>query len=279
MKTKKRRVFSLGAAVVVLVCAFALSPFVIMILGSFKPNMALSVVPVDFSPLRNVTLKNYIEVTQTVNVFQAYLNSLGLMLFVVGSEVLLSVMAGYIFAVKEFRMKRVLFAMVIVTMMMPRQLLLVPNFMVAKKLRLIDSIGGAALTTINASYGIFLTRQYVLSISRDFYESARIDGCGELGIFARIVLPLSKPVMAAVAISSMFTVWNDYLWQNIMLTSGKNQTVPLMLAYLSNKSKSGIPAFGIQLSGSVISVIPLLIFFMIFQKWFIEGVSAGGVKE
>ena len=77
----------------------------------------------------------------------------------------------------------------------------------------------------------------------------------------------------------MFTVWNDYLWQNIMLTSGKNQTVPLMLAYLSNKSKSGIPAFGIQLSGSVISVIPLLIFFMIFQKWFIEGVSAGGVKE
>ena len=279
MKTKKRRIFSLGAAVVVLVCAFALSPFVIMILGSFKPNMALSVVPVDFSPLRNVTLKNYIEVTQTVNVFQAYLNSLSLMLFVVGSEVLLSVMAGYIFAVKDFRMKRVLFAMVIVTMMMPRQLLLVPNFMVAKKLKLIDSIGGAALTTINASYGIFLTRQYVLSITKDFYESARIDGCGELGIFARIVLPLSKPVMAAVAISSMFTVWNDYLWQNIMLTSGKNQTVPLMLAYLSNKSKSGIPAFGIQLSGSVISVIPLLIFFMIFQKWFIEGVSAGGVKE
>ena len=279
MKTKKRRIFSLGAAVVVLACAFALSPFVIMILGSFKPNMALSVVPVDFSPLRNVTLKNYIEVTQTVNVFQAYLNSLSLMLFVVGSEVLLSVMAGYIFAVKDFRMKRVLFAMVIVTMMMPRQLLLVPNFMVAKKLKLIDSIGGAALTTINASYGIFLTRQYMLSISRDFYESARIDGCGELGIFARIVLPLSKPVMAAVAISSMFTVWNDYLWQNIMLTSGKNQTVPLMLAYLSNKSKSGIPAFGIQLSGSVISVIPLLIFFMIFQKWFIEGVSAGGVKE
>ncbi len=279
MKTKKRRIFSLGAAVVVLACAFALSPFVIMILGSFKPNMALSVVPVDFSPLRNVTLKNYIEVTQTVNVFQAYLNSLRLMFFVVGSEVLLSVMAGYIFAVKEFRMKRVLFAMVIVTMMMPRQLLLVPNFMVAKKLKLIDSIGGAALTTINASYGIFLARQYMLSISRDFYESARIDGCGELGIFARIVLPLSKPVMAAVAISSMFTVWNDYLWQNIMLTSGKNQTVPLMLAYLSNKSKSGIPSFGIQLSGSVISVIPLLIFFMIFQKWFIEGVSAGGVKE
>ena len=258
MKTKKRRIFSLGAAVVVLACAFALSPFVIMILGSFKPNMALSVVPVDFSPLRNVTLKNYIEVTQTVNVFQAYLNSLRLMFFVVGSEVLLSVMAGYIFAVKEFRMKRVLFAMVIVTMMMPRQLLLVPNFMVAKKLKLIDSIGGAALTTINASYGIFLARQYMLSISRDFYESARIDGCGELGIFARIVLPLSKPVMAAVAISSMFTVWNDYL---------------------SNKSKIGIPSFGIQLSGSVISVIPLLIFFMIFQKWFIEGVSAGGVKE
>lgn len=278
MKIKNRWSF-LGVALIALVCAFALLPFVIMVLGSFKPNMALSIVPSDFSPFRNTTLANYIDVFNTVDVLHAYLNSFLLTLCVVACEVLLAVMAGYIFAVKDFWMKRVLFALVIVTMMMPRQLLLVPNFMVAKKLRLIDSLSGTVLTTINASYGIFLTRQYVLSIPKDFYESARIDGCGEVGIFARIVLPLIKPVMAAIAISSMFTVWNDYLWQNIMLTSGKNQTVPLMLSYLSSKSKNGVPALGVQLSGSVISVVPLLAFFMVFQKWFIEGLSAGGVKE
>lgn len=277
MRTHKR--FGIGKIIISLVLATSLLPFGIMLLGSIKPNMALSLVPIDLSPFRSITLSNYIEVLETVDVVRAYSNSLFLLVFVVCSEVVISILAGYIFATKRFKLRKFLFALVIVTMMMPRQLLLVPNFMVAKNLKLINSLVGTALTTINASYGIFLTRQFVLTIPKDFYESARIDGCGEVGIFVRIVLPLIRPVMAAIAISSMFTVWNDYLWQNIMLSSKKLQTVPQMLAYLANKARNGIPMIGVQLSGSVIAVMPILAFFLLFQKWFIEGVSVGGVKE
>ena len=270
---------SFGKVLISLIMVLSLLPFIIMLLGSIKPNMALSLVPVDFSPFRNTTLNNFKEVFAIADVGSAYLNSIFLLVFVVACEVFIAVTAGYIFATKFFFMRRWLFALVIVTMMMPRQLLLVPNFMVAKKLNLIDSLYGVALTTINASYGIFLVRQYVLGIPYSLYESARIDGCKDPGIFVYIALPMLPPIMAAVAISSMFGVWNDFLWQNVMLSSKANRTVPLMLSFLSNKAQDGIPQVGIQLAGSVVAVLPLLIFFLFFQRWFIEGISAGGVKE
>ena len=276
---EKKRKITLGTIIVVIILLLALFPFVVMIIGSFKPNLTFSIVPIDISPFKNMTTKNYQNVVNAVDIARAYRNSLFILVFVVGIEVILATTTGYVFAVKNFPFKRILFALVIVTMMLPKQLLLVPNFMVAKKLSLINSLSGVALTTINASYGIFLTRQYVLSIPKDYYEAARLDGCSEWAIFSKIILPFLKPVIAAVAIYSMFAVWNDYLWQNVMLSSEANRTVPLMLAYLANKAVNGIPVVGLQLAGSMLSVTPLLIFFLIFQKWFIEGVSAGGIKE
>ncbi len=275
----KKRKITFGTIIVVIILLLALFPFVVMIIGSFKPNLTFSIVPIDISPFKNMTTKNYQNVVNAVDIALAYRNSLFILVFVVGIEVVLATTTGYVFAVKNFPFKRILFALVIVTMMLPKQLLLVPNFMVAKKLSLINSLSGVALTTINASYGIFLTRQYVLSIPKDYYEAARLDGCSEWAIFSKIILPFLKPVIAAVAIYSMFAVWNDYLWQNVMLSSEANRTVPLMLAYLANKAVNGIPVVGLQLAGSMLSVTPLLIFFLIFQKWFIEGVSAGGIKE
>lgn len=283
MRTKKKhrikRRFTPGIAILLLILVLSLLPFAIMLIGSFKPTMAFSIVPIDFSPFTNVTLDNFRKVIETVNISQAFGNSLYIVVLVVGTEIFLSLTAGYVFAVKQFPFRRVLFGLVIVTMMLPRQLLLVPNFMVAKQLNLIDSLTGVALTTINASYGIFLTRQFVLSIPKDYFDAARIDGCSELGVFIRVIVPFLKPAIAGIAIYSMFGTWNDYLWQNVMLSSNSKQTVPLMLAYLANKSVNGIPSIGLQLAGSVIAVVPMIIFFLIFQKWFIEGISAGGVKE
>ena len=271
--------FGVGGIIVSLILLLALLPFIIMLIGSIKPNMTFSIVPIDMSPFSNTTLQNYKNVIETVNIKRAFGNSFYVLVFVVIVEVFIAILAGYVFAIKKFPFKRFLFALVIVTMMLPKQLLLVPNFMVAKKLHLINSLTGVALTTINASYGIFLTRQYVLAIPKEFYEAARIDGCSELGIFSRVILPFMKPVMAAIAINSMFNVWNDYLWQNVMLSSESKQTMPLLLAYLSNKAVGGFPVVGMQLAGSVIAVAPVIIFFMIFQRWFIEGISMGGIKE
>ena len=278
MNERKRKI-SIGVVIIVLLLLVSVFPFLIMILGSLKPNMTFTYVPIDMSPFRNLTVQNFQRVVQTVNIPRAYKNSTIILICVIGAEEILALTAGYVFAVKKFRFKKILFGLVIITMMLPKQLLLVPSFMVAKKLSLINNIYGVALTTINASYGIFLTRQFVLSIPIDYYEAARIDGCSEWRIFFSIILPFLKPVVAAIAIYSMFNVWNDYLWQNIMLTSEANQTVPLMLAYLSNKAVNGIPVVGLQLAGSVIAVTPLLLLFFVFQKWFIEGINVGGIKE
>lgn len=279
MMSKKEYKIGISGLSIIVLLLIALIPFIIMIIGSIKPNMTFSLVPIDMSPFHNVTLDNYYSVIKTVNVPQAFSNSTYILLIVVGAEVLLAIMAGYVFAIKEFPGKKILFGLVIITMMLPKQLLLVPNFMVAKKLSLVNKLEGVALTTINASYGIFLTRQFVLAISKEYYEAARIDGCSELRIFTSIILPFLKPVMAAIAVYSMFGVWNDYLWQNVMLSSSKNQTMPLLLAYLANRGTGGFPVVGLQLAGSVIAVTPILLFFFIFQKWFIEGIAVGGIKE
>ena len=279
MNKRRKKKISGGVIVLGLLLLCSLVPFFVMIIGSLKPNMTFSIVPIDMSPFRNLTANNFRNVMQTVNIPRAFKNSTIILLIVVGVEEILAITTGYLFAVKQFRFKKLLFVIVIVTMMLPKQLLLVPNFMVAKKLSLINSLVGVSLTTINASYGIFLTRQFVLSIPKDYFEAARIDGCSEWAIFGRIILPFLKPVIAAIAIYSMFSVWNDYLWQNVMLTSETNQTVPLMLAYLSNKAVNGVPVVGLQLAGSVIAVVPVLTFFLFFQKWFIEGINTGGVKE
>lgn len=278
-KARNKNKFTVSSVFILIVLIIALVPFAIMLIGSMKPNMTFSIVPIDISPFRNLTTNNYQKVLQTLNFSRAFKNSSIILVIVVGAEEILAVTTGYLFAVKDFRFKKLLFGIVIITMMLPKQLLLVPNFMVAKKLGLINKLLGVSLTTINPSYGIFLTRQYVLSIPKDYYEAARIDGCSEWGIFGRIILPFLKPVMAAIAIYSMFSVWNDYLWQNVMLSSEANQTVPLLLAYLSNKAVNGVPVVGLQLAGSVLAIMPLMIFFLVFQKWFIEGINTGGVKE
>ena len=276
MKIKNNKLSSL--LIVLILIAFLL-PFFIMLLGSIKPNLAFSIVPIDLSPVSNLTLDNYSSVFGIVNFVRAFRNSVIILIIVVAAEVLMGITTGYVFATKQFPLKRVLFALVIVTMMLPKQLLLVPNFMVAKKLSLVDSLMGVAVTTINASYGIFLSRQYILTIPKDLFDSAMIDGCGDWLLFWRIAFPLLKPVMAAIAITSMFSAWNDYLWQNVMLSSTSNQTIPLMLAYLANRTSNNNPSIGIQLAGSTMSVLPLLTFFLFFQRWFIEGIAMGGVKE
>ena len=259
--------------------ALYLSPFIIMIIGSLKPGLTFSLIPVDLSPFKNLTTDNFASLAGKVNIPRAFGNSVYILVFVVSFEVFLGITTGYLFAVKDFPFKKILFGIVIITMMLPKQLLLIPNFIVAKKLNLINTLTGVALTTINASYGIFLTRQYVMTIPKDYYEAARLDGCNEFQIFFRIIFPMLKPLVAGIAIYSMFGVWNDYLWQNVMLTAPDKQTIPLLLAFLANATANGVPATGMQLAGSVVALAPVITFFIVFQKWFIEGVSAGGVKE
>ena len=274
---QSKRKFSLSMAFLLLMMMVCLLPFYIMVSGSLKPSMSFFKVPMDFSPFHNISLNNYQIVLKKVDMFRAFGNSLFITGMTVIITLLVSAMGGYVFAKKKFAGKRFWFVVLLVTMMLPRQLLMVPNFIIANSLNLTDKASGVILTTVNAAYGIFLCKQYMSSLMDEMIEASVIDGCGEVRIFTSIIVPLSKPVFGALAIFTFINCWNDFIWQNIMLTSKANRTIPLALSYLIGL-QDGISTIGPQMAGASMSMIPILIFFICFQKYFIKGISMGAVK-
>jgi len=273
----RNRRFSLSFAFLLLLLAASLLPFYIMVSGSLKPSMSFFMVPMDFDPFANLSLSNYRAVLKKVDMLRSFGNSLFITGMTVMITVAISAMGGYVFAKKKFIGKRFWFVVLLVTMMMPRQLLMVPNFMIAHSLNLTDKAAGVILTTVNAAYGIFLCKQYMSTLMDEMIEASVIDGCGEVQIFLKIIVPLSTPVFGALAIFTFINCWNDFIWQNIMLTSKANRTIPLALSYLIGL-QDGVSTIGPQMAGATMSMIPILIFFLFFQKYFIKGISMGAVK-
>lgn len=262
---------------VALAMVWCLIPLYVMVVGAFKPSVALSLIPADLNPFTNLRWDNFEEVISTSNMGRAFKNSF----IISGGTCLLTVivgmMGGYAFAKRNFWGKKVWFVILMITMMLPNQVMMIPRYMVAKNLNLTGELHGVILTTINAAYAIFLCRQFILSIPDELLGAARIDGCSELQSFIHVVLPMSTPVIASLSIFTFIGSWNDFVWQNIMLSNNKLRTVPLTLAFLSENPEANTLA--LQFAGATISSIPMLIMFMCFQKYFVKGISSGAVKE
>jgi multiple sugar transport system permease protein len=254
--------------------AMCLVPLYIMIIGSLKPNMTLFVIPPDLNPF-DVIIKNYEYVFTKLNLFQWYGNSLFISGMIALLTVVVSSAAGYAFAKKRFFGKKVWFAILLATMMLPRQILLVPNFLVAKSLTLNDSLMGVVLTSLNVAFGVFLCKQFMSTLPNEMMEAAQIDGCNDFSTFFRIVLPLSMPALGALAIFSFIAGWNDFLWQYVMLTTKSLRTMPIAIAFLSQEK---IAYIGYQMAGAALCAIPMIIIFIIFQRYFIKGITVGAVK-
>ena len=274
---QERKGYSFSLVLLVLFMAASLLPLYIMISGSLKPSMSFFLVPMDFNPFTNLSLNNFRIVLKKVDMFRAFGNSLFITGMIVAITLLVSAMGGYVFAKKKFAGKRFWFVVLLITMMLPRQLLMVPNFIIANSMNLADKPFGVILTSVNAAYGIFLCKQFMSSLMDEMIEASVIDGCGEVRIFTRIVAPLSKPVFGALAIFTFINCWNDFIWQNIMLTSKAHRTIPLALSYLIGL-QDGTSTIGPQMAGATMSMIPILIFFLCFQRYFIKGISMGAVK-
>jgi multiple sugar transport system permease protein len=251
-----------------------LIPLYVMIIGSLKPNTALFAIPPDLNPFELIT-KNYEYVFTKLKLFQWYGNSLFISGMIALLTVFVSSLAGYAFAKKRFAGQKVWFAILLATMMLPRQILLVPNFIVAKSLGLNDSLMGVVLTSLNVAFGVFLCKQFMSTLPNEMMEAAQIDGCGDFRTFIRIVFPLSMPVMGALAIFSFIAGWNDFLWQYVMLTEKSLRTMPIAIAFLSQEK---IAYVGYQMAGAALCAIPMIIVFLIFQKYFIKGITVGAVK-
>ena len=276
-KTKARRAAPHRASLAALILAMLvfLFPFYIMLVGAFKNQMALTLVPPDINPFHNLTANNLRYVFDKSGILTWLLNSL----LVSGGTALLTILvsatAGYSFAKKKYRGRDILFGVVISTMLLPRQMLLIPNYLVAMNLGLTNSLYGLVLTSVSPAFGIFLCRQFMQGIPTELIEAADMDGCGEIRKFASVILPLSAPALGALAIFSFFGTWNDYLWQLIMIGERDLYTVPIGVATFSQGQISNT---GRQLMAAAVATLPMLALFLACQKAFVRGITLGGVK-
>ena len=282
MNRKKRRekaptrrtgiVSTIFLILVILICMF---PFYIMIVGAFKPSINLVVFPVDLNPFKNLTLKNVITVWNKSDILLWLKNTFMIGISVAVLTCLVGVLGGYAFARIEFRGKKLLFMLVMATMMMPKQILLIPNYLVANNLGLVDKMIGVILTSIAPAFGVFLSRQFIMSIPRELFEAAEIDGCGEVRKFFTIALPLSMPAVGTIGIFSFFNCFNDYLWQLVMISNTKLKTLPIGISMYAQTMPGNKPA---QLAVALFATVPVAVLFLLCQKFFIKGATEGSVK-
>ena len=268
MRKQKINIFS--TVMLILIVLFAMFPFYIMLVGSFKPPISLVTYPIDLNPFENLTLKNVITVWQKSDILLWLKNTFIIGLSVAVLTVIVGVMAGYAFARLEFKGKKILFMFVMATMMMPKQVLLIPNYLVANQLNLVDT-----MTSVAPAFGIFLSRQYISSLPGELFEAAEIDGCGEFRKFLTIAVPLSTPAMATIGIFSFFSCFNDYLWQLLMISRKSLKTLPIGISMYAMTMPGNTAA---QLAVALFGTVPVVVLFLVCQKFFIKGATEGSVK-
>ena len=252
----------------------SLFPLVWMVSVSLMPAGASSSLPTPVFP-RSVTLDNYRQLFGSVGMGRYFLNSLGLALLATLLSVTLNVMAGYAFAKLRFKGRDAIFKTLLGALVIPGQVAMLPLFLMLKPLGLVNSYGGALVPMLASVFGIFLVRQFARGIPDDLLEAARIDGAGEWRIFLTIVVPLMTPVLATLAIFSFLGSWNDFMWPLIVLTDDSLHTLPVALAGLSREH---VQDNELMMAGSVVTVLPVLLVFLVLQRHYMAGLMAGGVK-
>jgi len=224
---------------------------------------------------RNLTFENYFSVWQKIPFGRQLLNSI----FFAGSVTLLSViidsMAGYAFARYDFPGKNVLFVMVLITLMVPLQVTFIPLYSFLVQLGWVNTYQGLIVPRIADAFGIFFLRQFFFAMPKDLEDAARIDGAGELRIFARIMLPLAGPAVLTIALFNLIANWNDLLWPLMVTTTSTMQTLPAGLALFRGQHVSD---FGVLMAGSTLALLPMIVAFFLVQRRFIEGIATSGME-
>ena len=267
--------------ILIIICILSLIPFLWLLSTALKGKMEniFSYPPV-FLP-KNPTLENFFEVLKLVPIVKYVINSFIVAASTVVLNVILSALAAYPLARMEFKGKKIMFFLVLSTIMVPFQTIMLPIYIITLKLRLVDSYStlfgylGLILPFAVNAFGIFLLRQAFLTIPKEIEESAVIDGCNSFQIFYKILLPMIKPSVALLAIFTFIGSWGEFLWPSIVLTNENLYTLPVGINNLSSAFSAN---YRLVAAGSIISILPIIIFFLALQKYFIQGSTEGAVK-
>ncbi|MDQ0895256.1 carbohydrate ABC transporter permease [Agromyces ramosus] len=252
----------------------AVLPFLWMVIASTHETSDLFGTPLPVLPGGELW-ENLARLQESVNFSQVMLNSLGIAVIYTVFSSIVSIMCGYGLATYRFRGRGILLGVVLVTMMIPMQVLLVPLFQMMASAGWIDSYQAVILPFLANAFGIFLMRQGFLDFPPTLIEAARIDGANEFRIFYRIVLPVARPQIAALVIYTFISQWNAFIWPLLMLNTEDKYTVPVALNTMIGMSR--VDYSGLML-GSLLATLPLMILFLVFQKQFVSGLLGGAVK-
>ncbi|MBT2555538.1 carbohydrate ABC transporter permease [Arthrobacter sp. ISL-5] len=274
---RRRRVRPQNLTYVLLILGVVatLLPFVWMLLGSFKTQGELLRRPITWWP-EAPTLENYNQWFTTLHIDTFFINSLLVAVVTVLGNLVFCSMVGYALAKMDFPGKQFLFLIVMVTLMVPGVVTFVPLFVMVSKLGLVNTYPALFLPFLAGPLGVFLMRQFMMGIPDSIIEAARIDGASELRIFTRVVMPLCGPPLATLGILTFLTSWNNFLWPLVAAQSQEKYTLPVALSLFSQGQNA--TNYGLLLAGSVLVITPIILLFIMLQRYFIQSVAATGIK-
>ncbi|HBI6323037.1 TPA: carbohydrate ABC transporter permease [Listeria monocytogenes] len=252
---------------------FMILPFIWMVLSSLKTDAEILKIPPTIWP-ETFTLDNFTKLFTEMD-FAIYLKNTLIIVFFSFFGLFLNAMAGYGFAKFKFKGKNKLFYLVLATMMIPGQVTMIPVYLLLNAAGLTNTMTGIVLPGLVGAFGIFLFRQFMSTISDDLLEAARLDGASEFYIFWRIVIPISRPVLAVQGILTFIAGWNSFLWPLIIANDEKFYTLSVGLQLLKGQYGNN---YALQMAGATFMVIPIILIFMTFQKYILKGFNVSGMK-
>lgn len=256
------------------IAVLTLMPLAWMVSASLMAPGEASRFPPPLLPL-TPTLANYRELFAAVGIGRQFVNSLAMAAGATALSLTFNLAAGYAFAKLRFVGRERLFRTLLGALVIPAQVTMMPLFLMLERMGLVNTLPGVLVPWLASVFGIFLVRQYALSIPDELLEAARIDGASEWRIFRDVVLPLLKPVIVTLALLTFLGAWNDFMWPLIVLSDRDLQTLPVALASLSREHVSDTE---LMMAGAVVTVLPVLVLFLALQRYYMQGLMMGSVK-
>ncbi|MFN8411339.1 MAG: carbohydrate ABC transporter permease [Anaerolineales bacterium] len=263
-------------AILILGLVGTLLPFFYIMVSSLKNEAELRQTPPDFFP-KEPTFKHYITILEDKDIplAQNLANSIFVSLMRVAITLFTSSFAGYIFAKYHFKGKNLAFGVILIQIMIPFQVVMIPNYLLVVKLGLIDSLWALIIPAFVDAYGIFMMKQFIEAMPGELMDAARIDGASEFGIYTKTILPQMGPPLASLGIFTFMSTWNDYLWPLIVLTSPEKRTIPLLVVWFQTQHVSNQ---GLVLAASILTLLPIFFVYIFLQRWIVDQATSSAFK-
>lgn len=274
LKKKKKVKAVVIFALKLLAGLLVISPLIYCLLLSFMPQSQINAFPPTLIP-RQWTLRNYIKALEIAPLFRYLLNSLILCAIVIFTQVLFSSLAAYAFTFFKFKGKKWLFTLVLATIMIPPETTIISNYLTIHQMNLTDTYIGIAAPYLITGMGVFLMRQFYMTLPKELKEAATIDGCGDIQFLFRVAGPLSLPSIASLSVYTFVLTYNHYFWPLLVTNDDEMRTVQIGISMLKDNEAAD---YGLVLAGAIMILVPTVLVFILGQKYLVKGMTAGAVK-